>query len=124
MPSGAGNILRGRALWTRAWPNCAVRWTMTQLIRVSSRPSQARGIASLRLCVERGKILICLEGGGSIYSCYHCLYGWVCSQLCWHTYYLNQIHLIYIKRISASLHSYLVRLSECQVLWLSSLAFS
>src|SRR6185503_18777333 len=123
MPSGVGNIPPGRAPWTRAWLNCVGHWTTTRQIRVLSKPFQARATASLRQCMERGKIFTCPEGGGSIYSCYHCHYGWVCFRLCWRIYYHNQIHLIYTKPTSALPHSYSVQSSESPVLWLLHSAF-
>src|ERR1700752_4163402 len=57
MPSGVGNTPRGRVLSTRAWLSSAAHWMMTPLNHALSKPSQAKVIASLRLSLERGKIL-------------------------------------------------------------------
>src|SRR6476660_3274383 len=56
--SGVGNTPLARVLWTRAWLNYAAPWMMTRRNRALSRPSRGRVIASLRQCMERGKIFL------------------------------------------------------------------
>src|SRR5687768_2855448 len=57
MRSGAGNTRQELAQWTPAWLNSAARWMMTLLNHALSRLFQVRAIVSLRLSMERGKIL-------------------------------------------------------------------